>query len=95
MHLKMLLSNWGLKTSKSTPGCRDSALLFFVNLDTTNGFVTLRSFRNVSFLLLDLPMFHCCKANRGLKNVTQRLELRTPEDDNLHIYRLAMLETWS
>ncbi len=49
MHLKMQLLSQGLKLSNSKRGCRVSALSLFCEIDTTNGFLTLSSFRSVLF----------------------------------------------
>ncbi len=39
----------------------------------------------IRFLSQDQPLFHCWKANRGLK---LSRDLQTPENDHLHIYGL-------
>jgi hypothetical protein len=42
MQLKIPLLSWGLKLSNSKPGCRVSALQFFVKkIHTTGGFLTV------------------------------------------------------
>jgi hypothetical protein len=62
------------------------------------GFDSLRSkwnapifcfFFPLSLLFQGEPLFHCCKANRGLKLRKLTCNSRSPEKDYLHIYSLC------
>ncbi len=69
-NLRIPLLSQGLKLLNSRPGCGVSVLRFSCEIDITNGFLTLGSFRSSafsSFLFPDKPLLHCWKAKRGLK----------------------------
>jgi hypothetical protein len=67
--LKTLLLSQGLKLSNSKPGCRVSALLFFVKYVPPMAFWHQAESDKClfSFLFQDSHLFHFWKANRGLK----------------------------
>ncbi len=90
MHLKILLTSRGLKLSKSKPGCRVSALQFFVIFIPPMAF-WLRAHSGecfFSFLSRDLHLFHCWKANWGLKSSSNS---QTSNNCHIHIYSLWVM----
>jgi hypothetical protein len=87
MHLNIPLSSRGLKLPNSKPVCRVSALHFFVKSHQWLSDIKLIQISAFSsFLFQDQPLFHWWKANLGLR---LSRNLRTPEDDDLHILSLC------
>jgi hypothetical protein len=82
--LKMTLLSRGLKLLNSKAGCSLSALLLY-EIDTTNGSLTLRSFRRVLFQLLvpALTTVSLLESKFGFQIVTQLADTRKRPSSHL------------
>ncbi len=90
MHLKIPLQNRDLELSNSKLGCRVSALHFFVRSDSTNGFLTLTSFREVRFVafFIYFRFNPCFNAGKQIGVFKLPRSSQTLENDLLDIHSL-------